>query len=433
MPADHAPRRRIVIVGGGFGGLAAAQSLRKVNVDVTLVDRTNHHLFQPLLYQVAAGVLSMGDAAGPIRAMLSRQENARVIMGEATELDPERRELTLERGERIGYDSLIVASGAETSYFGHDDWQEHAFGLKTLADAVALRDQVFMAFEEAERAPDAAAQAELQTFVVIGGGPTGVEVAGQLAAMSRHHMRHQFTRIDPARTRIVVLDAGDRVLAAFNPSLSAKAGRQLASLGVEVLEGARATAIDAGGVSFGRSGSAERIGARTVIWAAGVRTAPFAATVADATGAARDRGGRLQVDAANALPGHPEISVIGDAATLGGPDGKPLPGLATVAIQQARNVAKGIAAGAPGAAAPFRYFDKGALAVIGRGRAIGEFRGIKLWGPPAFGTYLAVHLFYLGGVPGRRIAVLGAWASMAAGREQSRVIGRELPRERVNV
>jgi NADH dehydrogenase len=423
-------RRQVAIVGGGFGGLAAAQALRRADVDVTLIDRMNHHLFQPLLYQVGAGQLSMGDCASPIRAMLSRQGNARVVMAEVTGLDAERRELTLDRGERVPYDSLIVASGAETSYFGHDEWAEHSYGLKTLSDAVALRNQVFAAFEEAERTTDAAAREELLTFVVIGGGPTGVEIAGQLAIMRRHHMKRQFTRIEPAQARIILLDAGDRVLAAFSASLSAKAARELGSLGVEVREGVQATAIDAGGVSLA---GGERIGARTVIWAAGVRAAPFTESVAEATGAARDRAGRIQVAANNALPGHPEVAVIGDAATLAGPSGHPLPGLATVAIQQARNVAKGIAAGAPGATAPFRYFDKGALAVIGRGRAICEVRGLKLSGPLAFATYLGVHLYYLGGVPGRRLTVLTQWASTAAGREQGRVIEHELNRERVKV
>jgi NADH:ubiquinone reductase (H+-translocating) len=422
-------RRRVAIVGGGFGGLAAAQALKRADVDVTLVDRMNHHLFQPLLYQVAAGQLSMGDCAAPIRAMLSRQANARVVMAEVTGLDADARELTLDRGERIAYDSLIVAAGAETSYFGRDEWAEHSYGLKTLSDALALRNHVFAAFEEAERTPDPATREELLTFVVIGGGPTGVEIAGQLAVMRRHHMKRQFTRIDPAQARIILLDAGDRVLAAFSPALSARAARELASLGVEVREGAKATAIDAGGVSL----DGERIPAQTVIWAAGVRAAPFAEAVAEATGAARDRGGRIQVDATNALPGHPEISVIGDAATLAGPSGHPLPGLATVAIQQARSVAKGIASGAPGATAPFRYFDKGALAVVGRGRAICEVRGLKLSGPLAFATYLGVHLYYLGGVPGRRLTVLTQWASTAAGREQGRVIEHELNRERVRV
>ena len=423
-------RRRVAIVGGGFGGLAAAQALKRADVDVTLVDRMNHHLFQPLLYQVAAGQLSMGDCAAPIRAMLSRQDNARVVMAEVTGLDAEQRELTLDRGERIPYDSLIVAAGAETSYFGHDEWAEHSYGLKTLSDALALRTHVFAAFEEAERTPDPAVRDELLTFVVIGGGPTGVEIAGQLAVMRRHHMKRQFSRIEPAQARIILLDAGDRVLAAFSPPLSAKAARELAALGVEVREGAKATAIDSGGVSLD---GGERIPARTVIWAAGVRAAPFTEAVAEATGAVRDRGGRIQVDATNALPGHPEISVIGDAATLAGPSGHPLPGLATVAIQQARNVAKGIESGAPGATAPFRYFDKGALAVVGRGRAICEVRGLKLSGPLAFATYLGVHLYYLGGVPGRRLTVLTQWASTAAGREQGRVIEHELNRERVRV
>jgi NADH dehydrogenase len=384
-------RRRVAIVGGGFGGLAAAKALRGADVDVTVVDRMNHHLFQPLLYQVAAGTLSMGDAAAPIRAMLSRQTNARVLMAEVTEIDAERRELTLDRGERLAYDSLIVACGAATSYFGHDDWQEHTLGLKTLADAIAVRDRVFSAFEEAERAPDPTTQAELQTFVVIGGGPTGVEVAGQLAAMSRHHMRHQFTRIEPAHTRIVLLDAGDRVLTAFSPSLSAKAARSLASLGVDVCEGARATGIDAEGVTYEQGGTTQRIATRTVIWGAGVQVAPFAAKLAEATGAERDRGGRLSVMPDNSLAGHPEISVIGDAALLPGPDGHPLPGLATVAIQQARNVAKGVAAGAAGATTPFKYFDKGALAVVGRGRAVCEVRGHQHSGPHAYATYLGVH------------------------------------------
>src|SRR3954454_9738314 len=250
MSAKHAARRRIAIVGGGFGGVAAARALRRVNVDVTVVDRTNHQLFQPLLYQAATGGISMTDCATPIRALLRGQANVRVAMGEAVGLDAERRELTLDRGERIGYDSLIVASGGETSSFGHDEWRDAAGGLKSLADAVALRERIFGAFEEAERAPDPAAQQPWLPFVVIGGGATGVEVAGRLAVLARHGMRHEFTRSDPHAARIVLLDAGERVLAAFSPKLSAKAARELASLGVEVREGARATAIDADGVSF---------------------------------------------------------------------------------------------------------------------------------------------------------------------------------------
>jgi len=426
-------RRRVAIVGGGFGGLAAAQALRKADVDVTLLDRTNHHLFQPLLYQLASGMLSMGGCAAPIRGMLRKQPNASVAMAEVTGIDPERRELTLERGERLGYDSLIVACGANTSYFGHDEWQEPSFALKTLSDAVALREQILSCFEEAERAEDVAERERLSTIVVIGGGPTGVEVAGQLAVLARHHLRHEFTRFDPNDTRVVLLDAGERVLTAFSPKLSAKAAQQLASLGVDVREGARATAIDGGGVTYEQGGTSRRLEAATVIWAAGVHAAPFAATLAEATGATHDRGGRLEVFPDCGLPGHPEISVIGDAASHAGPDGKPLPGLATVAIQQARHVAEGIASGAPGATAPFKYFDKGALAVVGRGRAICAVRGLELSGPLAYVTYLGVHLFYLGGIPGRRLTVLSAWASTALGREQSRVIEHELPQAHAHV
>ena len=426
-------RRRVAIVGGGFGGLAAAQALSKADVDVTLVDRTNHHLFQPLLYQLASGMLSMGECAAPIRGMLRKQPNARVVMAEVTEVDAERRELTLDRGEKVGYDSLIVACGADTSYFGHDEWQEPSFALKTLADAVGLRDQVLSSFEEAERATDDEARRRFLTIVVIGGGPTGVEVAGQLAVLARHHLRHQFTGFDPSDIRVVLLDAGERVLTAFSPKLSAKAGRELKSLGVDVREGARATAIDATGVSYDDGGESRRIDAATVIWAAGVHAAPFAGALAEATGAEHDRGGRLQVLADCTRPRHPEISVIGDAASHAGPNGKPLPGLATVAIQQARHVARAIASGGPGATEAFRYFDKGALAVVGRGRAICAVRGLELSGPIAFATYLGVHLFYLGGVPGRRVAVMSAWASTAFGREQSRVIERELPRAGVKV
>jgi NADH dehydrogenase len=425
--------RKVAIVGGGFGGLAAAQALRKADVDVTLLDRTNHHLFQPLLYQLASGMLSMGECAAPIRGMLRKQSNVRVAMAEVTEVDAERRELTLDRGEKLGYDSLIVACGADTSYFGHDEWQEPSFALKTLADAVGLRDQVLSCFEEAERATDDDARRRFLTIVVIGGGPTGVEVAGQLAVLARHHLRHQFAGFDPNDIRVVLLDAGERVLTAFSPKLSAKAASELASLGVEVREGARATVIDGGGVAYDHNGATERIDAATVIWAAGVHAAPFAGAVAEATGADHDRGGRLEVRPDCTLPGHPEISVIGDAAAHAGSNGKPLPGLATVAIQQARHVARGIAAGGPGASEPFRYFDKGALAVVGRGRAICAVRGLELSGPIAFATYLGVHLFYLGGVPGRRVAVVTAWASTALGREQSRVIERELPRARVKV
>jgi len=416
-----------VIVGGGFGGVAAAHALRRADVAITLVDRKNHHLFQPLLYQVAAGGLSSGDCATPIRSLLKRQSNVEVLMAEVTGVDAERRRVTLDRGEELRYDSLILACGAETSYFGHDEWRDVSCGLKTLGDAVDLRNRVFGAFEEAERAIDPAARAEWLTFVVVGGGPTGVEVAGQLAILARHAMRRDFLRIDPADARVILLDAGERVVPAFRLRLSKRVARALGKLGATVREGARVTGIDARGVTVEQDGRSERIAARTVVWAAGVRTAAVAGTLAQATGAATDRAGHVAVGPELTVAGHPEVSVIGDAASAAGADGRPLPGLATVAIQQARHVAQAIARGQPGASTPFRYFDKGALAVVGRGRAVCEIRGHGFAGPPAFLTYLGVHLYYLGsGAPGRRVQVLTAWLSVAIGARQSRVVEGEL-------
>jgi NADH:quinone reductase (non-electrogenic) len=423
--ADAGGRRRVVIVGGGFGGLAAARKLRRADVDVTLVDRMNHHLFQPLLYQVAAGALSPSDCASPIRPALRRGTNTAFLMAEVTDVDAEHRQVVLDRGDRLDYDSLIVACGAQTSYFGHDEWQDVSCGLKTLADAVDMRKRFYGAFEQAERTDDPASRAEWLTFVVIGGGPTGVEVAGQLA-ITAGAMKSNFRRIDPTAARVILLDAGDRVVAAFSERLSGKVAQQLAELGVTVREGARATAIDARGVTIEVGGAAERIDTRTVIWAAGVHAVPLADALARATGASTDRGGRIEVNPDLTVSGHPEISVIGDVASLEGSGGKPLPGLATVAIQQAHHVAKAIAGGHAGASTPFRYFDKGALAVVGRGKAVCEIRGRELSGRPAFFTYLGVHLYYLGGQLGRRVEVLLKWVGARFGERQSALIEGEL-------
>jgi NADH dehydrogenase len=418
-------RRRVVIVGAGFGGLAAARKLRHADVDVTIVDRMNHHLFQPLLYQVAAGGLSPSDCASPVRPALKRNSNTVFLMDEVTDIDPESRQAVLGHGGRLDYDSLIVACGAQTSYFGHDEWQDVTCGLKTVADAVDLRTRFFGAFEEAERTDDEAERAEWLTFVVVGGGPTGVEIAGQLA-ITAHAMKRQFRRIDTTGVRVILLDAGDRLVAAFSEKLSKKVAEDLAKLGVTVREGARATAIDMRGVTIEAGSGSERIASRTVIWAAGVHAVPLTGALAAATGANIDRGGRIQVNPDLTVPGHPEMSVIGDVASLAGPGGKPLPGLATVAIQQAHHVAAGIAEGRPGASTPFRYFDKGALAVVGRGKAVCEIRGMKLWGRPAFFTYLGVHLYYLGGQLGRRVEVLIKWIGARFGERQSALIEGEL-------
>lgn len=429
MAADPSTsgRRRVVIVGGGFGGLTAARELRRADAEVTLVDRTSHHLFQPLLYQLACGSLSAGECASPIRAAIKRASNTTVLMAEVTGLDVERRQLTLDRGERLDYDSLILACGAETSYFGKDEWREVSYGLKTLTDALAMRNRIYGAFEEAERTDDPEERKQWLTFVVIGGGPTGVELAGELAIIAKDTRRGEFTRSDPRSADVILLDAGERVTSAFSERLSGKVAEQLASLGVSVREGARVSAIDPRGVTIETGDGQERILARTVIWAAGVQAVPFATTLAQATGAKTDRAGRIQVEADLTVPGHPEISAIGDAVTLAGRADRPLPGLATVAIQQARHVARAIRSGAPGASKPFRYFDKGALAVVGRGRAVCEIRGRELSGRLAFFTYLTVHLYYLsGGGPGHRLKVLIDWISIRIGEPQNQIIEGEL-------
>jgi NADH:ubiquinone reductase (H+-translocating) len=423
--ATSGRRRQVVVVGGGFGGLAAARGLRHADVDVTLIDRTNHHLFQPLLYQAAAGALSPSDCASPIRPDLKRSDNTTVLMAEVTDVDAEHRQVVLERGDRLNYDALIVACGGETSYFGHDEWRQVTCGLKTLGDVMDLRNRFFGAFEQAERSDDPDERAEWLTFVIIGGGPTGVEIAGQLA-ITAGTMRRAFRRFDASGARVIVLDAGDRLVAAFNPKLSAKVADNLAELGVTVRAGARVTDIDERGVTYEADGESKRIDARTVVWAAGVHPVPLVDSLARATGAETDRSGRIKVDPDLTIPGHPEISVVGDVACLDGPGGKPLPGLATVAIQQAHHVAKGIRAGKVGASTPFKYLDKGALAVVGKGKAVCEIRGFKLWGRPAFLTYIGVHLFYLGGQTGRRLEVMIKWIGARFGERQSALIEGEL-------
>ena len=348
-------------------------------------------------------------------------------MAGAVGLDAERRELTLDRDERLSYDSLIVACGAETSYFGKDQWREHSYGLKTLADSVALRNRIYSAFEEAERAEDPAERDRWLTFVVVGGGPTGVELAGQLAIIARHTMKGYYRRIQPSHAKVILLDAGPRLVGAFSEHLSKKVAGYLDELGVIIHQGARVSAIDEHGVSFELDGAEQRIDTPTVVWGAGVQAADFTAVVSAATGAERDRAGHLPVGEDLALAGHPEISVIGDASQVAGPGGRPLPGLATVAIQQARHVARGIRRGRPGAEGAFRYLDKGALAVVGRGKAICEIRGHELSGRPAFFTYLSVHMYYLsGGGPGHRLKVLIDWISTRVGSPQDQVIDGEL-------
>jgi NADH dehydrogenase len=417
----------VVIVGGGFGGLTAARKLRGADVAVTLVDKVHHHLFQPLLYQVACGSLATGECASPIRAGLRRNSNTTVLMAEATGVDVERRQLLLDRGERLQYDSLIVACGAETSYFGKDEWQDASYAMKTLSDAIELRNRIYGAFEEAERCEDPSEREKWMTFVVIGGGPTGVEVAGELSIIAAHTMTREFTRIKPSDAKVILLDAGERVAMSFSEKLSGKVAKELTSLGVSVHVGARVNTIDAHGVTASLAGTDTRFESRNVIWAAGVQPVPFVKTLAEAAAAPTDRAGRIQIEDDLTLPGHPEISAIGDITSLDGPGGHPLPGLATVAIQQARHVAKGIGEGAAGASTPFRYLDKGTLAVVGRGKAVCEIHGLEFSGRLAFMLYLTVHMYYLSGYgQGRRLKVLLDWASARLGKPQNPVINGDL-------
>ena len=423
-------RPRVVIIGGGFGGIGAAKALRHAPVDVTVVDRMNHHLFQPLLYQVASGGVAPAECALPIRSLVKKQPNTSVVMAEVVGVDVPGRKVVLDRGDELHYDYLIVATGAETSYFGHDELAERSFGLKTLRDSVTLRDQVFSAFEEAERADDPAERDEWLNFVVVGGGATGVEVAGSLGIIAHSDLPHEYRRVDCRKAQVILVDAGDRLVPAFDERLSAKLAEYLDRLGVTVRHHVRATAIDERGVDVQLGdGSSERIPARTVIWAAGVQASPLAAIIAKATGTETDRAGRLRINPDTTLPGHPEIFAVGDMTSLDGPNGRPYPGLATTAIQQARHAAKMIVARVEGGddAAPFRYFDKGALAVVGRGKAVCEVRGRKMSGRPAFLTYLGVHLFYLGGGTLGRATILTQWLSARFGKLEGRVIEAPLP------
>jgi NADH dehydrogenase len=390
---------RVVIVGGGFAGLHAARTLRRAPAAVTLVDRRNHHLFLPLLYQVATAGLNPGDIARPIRRILRRQPNVAVILGELARVDSAARQVILSDGAALAYDFLILACGAGTSWFGHDAWSGRAPGLHDLDDALEIRSRIILAWEGAEREPDARRRRRLLTFVVVGGGPTGVETAGAIAEMSRLAMAREFRAIDPATSRILLLEGGERVLPTFPPQLSARARASLQRLGVEVRTGARVTGMDDGGIQIG----AERIEAATVIWAAGV-----AASLRGIEDAPRTRSGQLIVEADLSIPGHPEIFVAGDLAAAR-QEGGFVPGLAPAAIQMGRHAAGNVARDLAGAARlPFRYRHRGALATIGRAAAVADFGRVRISGWFAWVTWLTVHIFFLIGFRNRAI-VLFQW------------------------
>ena len=391
----------VVVVGAGFGGLTAARTLAGAAVRVTVLDRRNHHLFQPLLYQVATAALSPGDIAYPIRSILKRQKNATVLLAEAVSVDSAAREVVLSDG-RIGYDFLVLASGAWHAYFGHDEWEELAPGLKTLEDALEIRRRILLAFEKAERENDPARREALLTFVIVGGGPTGAELAGAIAEISRRVLASDFRAIDPREARVELLEAGPRILPGFSPELSAKAADALGRLGVEVRTGTAVTAIDPGAVETG----GRRLEAGTILWAAGVAASPLARSL----GVPLDRAGRVLVVSDLTVPGHPEIFVIGDLASLPDRTGKPLPGVAPVAIQQGRHAAGNIERVLRGeAAAPFRYRDKGNLAVLGRAAAVADLPHLRMSGFPAWLVWCFVHILYLIGFR-NRFVVLFEWA-----------------------
>jgi NADH:quinone reductase (non-electrogenic) len=390
----------VVIVGGGFAGLTAARTLRGAPVQITLVDRHNHHLFQPLLYQVATASLSSADIASPLRHILGRQRNVMVLLGDAIGADLRRQRLVLRDGD-MPYDFLVAAAGATHSYFGHDEWARHAPGLKTLADAVDIRHRVLLAFEEAERETDEARRAEWLTFVIIGAGPTGVEMAGTLAEIARHTLKGEFRRIDPARARVILVEGTGRVLPPFTPDLSDRARRALESLGVTVRTGAMVTGIDATGVQLGE----ERIAARTMVWAAGVAASPLGRSL----GVPVDRAGRVKVEADLTVPGHKEVFVVGDLASVE-QDGRLVAGVAPAANQMGRHAALNILRAIEGQPhAAFHYVDKGSLATVGRRAGVARIGRIKLWGAPAWLAWLIIHIFFLIGFR-NRIVVMFDWA-----------------------
>ena len=404
MSTNH----RVIIVGGGFGGLMAARALRRAPAQVTLVDKRNFHLFQPLLYQVASGGLSPGDVAAPLRWVLSKQRNVRVVLAEALDFDLPARKVMLDTG-CLEYDTLILATGAETNYYGNDQWERDAPGLKTIGDATEIRRRVFLAFEAAECETDEAAQRSWLRFIVVGGGATGVELAGAIAEISRDTMRHDFRSIRPEHSEILLLEGAPRILGNFHPSLSEQAERSLIRLGVRCRMGVRIVKVDDCGVELETPSGRERIDARTILWAAGVRPSRAARVLAQRSGAETDRGGRLKVRSDLSLRSHPEVFVIGDAAYLE-QDGAPLPAVAPVAMQQGVFVARAIEARLRGRPAPsFRYRDKGSMATIGRNHAIAELWGLRLHGRLAWLAWLFIHLMYLVGFENRLI-VFVKWA-----------------------
>jgi len=409
---------RVAIIGCGFGGLWAAQALHKAPVEVTVIDRTNHHLFQPLLYQVATAGISAPAIAGPIRHILARQRNTTVLMGEVTGIDPERRVVRLDDGPDVPYDYLVVATGSTHSYFGNDAWAPYAPGLKTLEDALEIRARILLAYEHAELETDPAKRAAWLTFVVVGAGATGVELAGTLAEIAHHTLRGEFRRFDPHKARVVLVEAGDRVLPPYPPDLSEKALAQLDRLGVTVWLGKRVTGVDAEGVTMG----AEHITARTVIWAAGVASSPLGRSL----GAPLDRAGRVQVEPDLSIPGRPELFVIGDLAAVPG-----VPGIAPAAKQMGRHAGLNILNTLRGKERkPFRYRDYGQLATIGRSAAVAVIGKLKLSGFLAWFVWLTAHIYFLINFRNRLVVMFDLAAAYWTFQRYARIVIRPIRRLR---
>jgi NADH dehydrogenase len=412
--------KRVIIIGGGFGGLYAAKSLARARVNITLVDRRNYHLFQPLLYQVATAALNPSDIAAPIRAVLRKQKNVSVIMGDVTSIDPDRRIVTMADGA-LAYDILIVATGATHSYFSNPEWEENAPGLKTIEDALEIRRRVLRAFEAAERESDPARQQAWLTFVIVGAGPTGVELAGALSEVARQTMIRDFRRINPSSARVILLEGKDRVLPVYPPELSEKAATQLRGLGVEVMLNAVVTRVGDHEVSIGDT----TMPTRTVLWAAGVQASPLAKNL----GTPLDRAGRVLVEPDLSVPGHREVFVIGDLAAVTNDDGSLVPGVAPAAIQEGIHTAKNIIRMIDGQPLlPFRYHDKGSLATIGRAAGVADLGRIKLSGFMAWAAWLSVHIFFLIGFRNRLLVILQwAWAYVTFQRGARLITGKVEP------
>jgi NADH dehydrogenase len=390
-------KHRVLILGGGFGGLAAVKKLKRAPVEVILIDRRNFHLFQPLMYQVATGSLSPGEIAAPLRGILSRQNNAQVLLGEVVDVDPDAKRVILRDGASFDYDSLIVATGSQTSYYGNDSWREWAPSLKSIEEATAIRHKILYAFERAERADSEEQARAWLTFVIVGAGATGMELSGALAEIATETLRHDFRKINPQEARIILMEGAARVLGAFPEDLSAKAEKLVAGLGVEVIKNVMVTNISAEGVTFKRGDAVEQLAAKTVLWAGGVTATPFGRKLAERTKAETDRSGRIRVKPDLAIPNYPDIFIIGDVAYAADKEGKPLPGVAQVAMQGGAYAANVIRARIAGKREwpPFHYFNKGDMAVIGRAAAVANIFGFHVSGLPAWLIWLFVHLIYI--------------------------------------